>query len=706
MGNNNIGVKLENYHSKDIKRNLTKIIETLIKNEVVNYSYSNKTNNINSNNIILKESEKYFNNYKFPKKYFLLIKESCFISEGAYDIIMLNNDLFIALTKNKFIIYSFFFNVSIKKCLFTKIPIENYKKSKIKFEKISNNLFYIFYFSEDEKYIFSIYNEKLLINNKPAIPIFEEKDTIKFSFCILSNNKFCILKQNNCLIIYEYENNNINQTLIISPFIQNDNNINIFNEIFKINEDLILISIISNRNYSIIYSLNEKAIKRNINHLTKYCFSIHNNKIIVCGIPNSYIISLENFQNINYQDNEHIFLINEDNLRRYYPLNKDFFYYFDIGTRNFFLVDFIMINNELIPRRNIIFHFLLNENSIKLRLFFSNLNKQNKLMCSLLINSNNSYELYDDNFTDLLNGNLISSNLHSEKKRYFKFFFSDRTNENYLIYNINLNFHFQSDILLRERNWKYYNKFESQNNLTYYFIKDKENEYFLFCDHNNIRGHKFPENIFKNNLINFSNDISIKPIQCVELENGLICAYKNKKIGFYDINNFTEVFVNNNLIGNNILKVQKFKFNLLILTQFKFMIYRRKTNSLVNFLVLKNEIKTRLNYDNYNKIQILILNTNKNIAIIIDNIDLYYVDLIKFIIIHNLKYEECILRMRYFENNICEIYSYELKRKKIIQTFNRKSSDENKPIICKYINNDKMFVGVFPNKYYIISILD
>ena len=39
MGNNNIGVKLENYHSKDIKRNLTKIIETLIKNEVVNYSY-------------------------------------------------------------------------------------------------------------------------------------------------------------------------------------------------------------------------------------------------------------------------------------------------------------------------------------------------------------------------------------------------------------------------------------------------------------------------------------------------------------------------------------------------------------------------------------------------------------------------------------------------------------------------------------------
>ena len=62
--------------------------------------------------------------------------------------------------------------------------------------------------------------------------------------------------------------------------------------------------------------------------------------------------------------------------------------------------------------------------------------------------------------------------------------------------------------------------------------------------------------------------------------------------------------------------------------------------------------------------------------------------------------------MRYFENNICEIYSYELKRKKIIQTFNRKSSDENKPIICKYINNDKMFVGVFPNKYYIISILD
>ena len=102
MGNNNIGVKLENYHSKDIKRNLTKIIETLIKNEVVNYSYSNKTNNINSNNIILKESEKYFNNYKFPKKYFLLIKESCFISEGAYDIIMLNNDLFIALTKIKF----------------------------------------------------------------------------------------------------------------------------------------------------------------------------------------------------------------------------------------------------------------------------------------------------------------------------------------------------------------------------------------------------------------------------------------------------------------------------------------------------------------------------------------------------------------------------------------------------------------------------
>ena len=145
MGNNNIGVKLENYHSKDIKRNLTKIIETLIKNEVVNYSYSNKTNNINSNNIILKENEKYFNNYKFPKKYFLLIKESCFISEGAYDIIMLNNDLFIALTKNKFIIYSFFFNVSIKKCLFTKIPIENYKKSKIKFEKISNNLFYLIF---------------------------------------------------------------------------------------------------------------------------------------------------------------------------------------------------------------------------------------------------------------------------------------------------------------------------------------------------------------------------------------------------------------------------------------------------------------------------------------------------------------------------------------------------------------------------------
>ena len=701
---NNIENKFENYNSRNIKRNLSKIIDKLIETKIEKFSYPKRLNFNTINNQIKEENLnlKRYNNIKFRKRYKLSIIEYFFKSEGVYDIIMLKNNLFIAITKENFIIYSFFFDISIKKCSYTKIPIENYKESKLKIERISNDLFYIFYFLKNElveDIVFSIYNENLLENNETAKPIFEERSNLFFNYCILSKTKFCILNIHNILTIFEYNSLNQNYQIkeIISILIANNNNSpNVLKKLFAITDDLILIS---NTNHSIIYSIYEKNIKRNINTLTKYCFTIQNNKIIIVGIPNSYIISLEDYEDINFQDNNQIFLINQNNEKIFFPINSELIYYFDKNLSNLYRIDFIMINNILNPRTTFVVNYIFNDTTLKLRLFISKINSEKQIMCSLITYSDNSYKLYDENFI-LFNNDL--------KKRNFMYYFTNINKENFIVYSINNPFHLNDNkiFLLRERNWRNCIYKNSENPEICYYMNDKKNNFLIMCNHiilNIIIFNDYEELNCK--TIYFGIENSFKPIQCVELENGLCCAYKNQKIMFIDPLKFNIIFNIDNLTYNYILKIQKFYSNLLILTKFKLMIYNRKNKSIVNYLILKNVIKTELTFNTYERIQILLLKKNKDIAVIIDNNELYLINLIELTLIKNINFEESIIRINKYIQQF-EVYSYEIKNNKINQTFIRKNFDTHNPIIWRYISNDKMFVGFFPNKFFLITIVE
>ena len=698
--------KIENYNSRNIKRNLSKLIDNLIETKIEIFSYPKKLNINKINNKIKFENEnlKQYNNIKFEKRYKLSIIEYFFKTEGAYDIIMLKNNLFIAITKENIIVYSFFFDISIKKCSYTNIPIENYKNSKLKIERISNNLFYIFYILKkdiDDEIVFSIYDEDLLENNKRANPIFEEKSNLFFNFSILSKTKFCILNINNILSIYEYNKINKNYEIkeVISILIGNNDTANISKKLFTITDDLILISLISNPNHSIVYSINEKIIKKNINTFTKYCFTFQNNKLIIVGIPNSYIISLIDFEDINFQDNNQIFLIDQNNIKIYFPINSDIVYYFDKNLSNLYKIDFIMINNVLNPRTIFVVNYLFNDSTLKLRLFISKINSEKQLMCSLLTYSDNSYKLYDDNFI-LLNNDL--------RKRNFMYYFTNNSKENFIVYSINNPFYLNDNqiVLLRERNWRNCINMNLENPKICYYMNDNENNYLIICNHIVLSIIIFNDyDKLNSRNINFGIENSIKPIQCVQLENGLFCAYKNQKIMFIDPLKFNIIFNIDKLTNNYILKIQKFYSNLLILTKFKLLFYNRRNKSIINSLNLTNEIKTELNFNNYEKIQILLLKKNKNIAVIIDNNDLYLINLIKFTTVKNINFEESILRINRYTQTF-EVYSYEIKKNKIHQTFIKKSLDTHIPIIWRYITIDKMFIGLFPNKFFISSIVD
>ena len=517
--------------------------------------------------------------------------------------------------------------------------------------------------------------------------------------------------------------------------VKEDNNLEYINfDIFYakfIFNDLILLSS-KNQKKSVIYSAEKKSLLYFIDDTITNSFNLGKSKVVIIGpkikeillLPEMYVLSLEQYETDIFNSLEN---------KTFYEINDTSFLYINHKTKKLKEV-FINELNELIIIKEII---CPTEFTIFCPFIYT-YDTYTRLLCSLFICQDQTYQIMNHELLNLIEGEENEQIFSSIKRLFLNYFILDENNEDYFKYNFNniKNRNISQSLITNDYNNIGYISYSiitnnSNSTLNFALYKNKKlyelNSYCNFFEPNlkseiiysNNSKDIYIISIIKNMMIYIikingveSSDVSIKHNFGNIKTKGLINLGNECVFLFYDkkamVINIKETFKSSKLTPSenysfpfNILFAYLYLSNIIILSEDKLFLFDTSDNK------IKKEIKLNFQIildDNIENIDINILHMQDNIYILIvgENYLFFNIDnfeSLKDNEINNIEQKNMLFFNSYKDK--FEVIKKDIINNTVLKVFTE-NTDEQKHKL-KYLSTNKIFVGTYPNKFYIFE---
>ena len=647
-------------------------------------------------------------------------------------MILLTPRIFIVLTEEEIILWNDSLKISLS--FFDKYRnnqnLEILNKNLIKFD---DDLFSISYEiksknqkktnEDDIGFQYYLFSAKKIINEGKISEIF---------FINKINQAFPINK-NQIFVINEKKIQIID--ILSKDIIKEDNNLDYIQ--FDISyakyifNDLVLLSC-NKQNKSVIYSADKKSLLYFIDDSIINSFNLGKNKVIIIGpkikeillLPDMYVLSLEQYETDIFNSLEN---------KSFYEINDTCFLFINHKSKKLKEV-FINELNELIITKEII----CPTEFITFCPFVYTYEEYTRLLCSLFICKDQTYQILNHELLNLIEGEESEQVFSSIKRLFLNYFFVDENYYDYFKYNFNNNNLNKS--LTKQNNSEYsnmvyisYSIICSNGNSTLNFALYKNKKMYelnSFCNffEPNLKSEIIYSNNFKDiyiiaiikNILVYiikingldSTDVNIKHNFGNIKTKGIINIGSERAFLFYDKKAII-INVNDSFKLSKLIPIENFSFpfNILYAYLYKSNILILSSDKLYLFNLLEKKIKKeiKLNFqiiidDNIENIDINIIKIKDNIYILIVEENYMLFDINNF---EKLKEKEIMrlksLNMLFFKSykENFDIKEKDIIKNKVLNTFTEKTDEQRHKM--KYLSPNKIFVGTYPNKFYIFE---
>ena len=498
--------------------------------------------------------------------------------------------------------------------------------------------------------------------------------------------------------------------------------------------DLILLSS-KNQNKSVIYSAEKQSLLYFIDDAITNSFNLGQSKVVIIGpkikeillLPEMYVLSLEQYETDIFNSLEN---------KTFYEINDTSFLYINHKTKKLKEV-FINELNELI----IIKEINCPTEFTVFCPFVYTYDTYTRLLCSLFICQDQTYQIMNHELLNLIEGEKNEQVFSSIKRLFLNYFILDENNDDYCKYNFNSIKNTNINQSLVNKNS---NDYANIGYITYSIITSNSNSTLNFALYKNKKLYELNSvcNFFEPNLkseIIYSNNskdiyiisliknvfiyiIKINGVESIDMSinhnfgniktKGLMNLGNECVFLFYDkkalVINVKETFKSSKLspLENysfpfNILYAYLYLSNIIILSEDKLYLFDTSDKK------IKKEVKLTFQIildDNIENIDINILQIKDNIYILIvgDNYMLFNIDNFESIRDNDInKIEQ--KNMLFFNSykDKFEVIKKDIINNKILKVFSE-NTDEQKHKL-KYLSTNKIFVGTYPNKFYIFE---
>lgn len=622
-------------------------------------------------------------------------------------MIMLTPDIFISITDTGIQVWydsngikninCQFFDIlkNEKKCDFT-------NKNLIKFDE---DLFYIkFNLSNDIKKMtnFYIFSAKKIIQEGKITELYKEN---KYNIIFPINNQQILTISKNKIKIFDIMEKKLIKTISIFELMKF--NISYGKHLFN---DIIIFSS-DKQNKSMIYSVTKNEIIYYIPDKIEIAFNLGKNRIIIiCKkvkelliIPDLYSLSLEKYET-------DIFNSIED--KSFYSINEESFLLLNYKTGKLKKI-LINENNDLIVTKDI----QCPNELIKFCPFMYTYENRTELLCSLFICNEQTYKILDNELKALAksdDGNNYSS-VFSPYKRLFLNYFEINTKEKgikaYIPYSIIQNIGVSSYHIAAYKNKRLYELESCSNyfepNIKMEIVIDKKNNKDLYVvsliKNMFIYIIKINEMETSDKLCNY-NFGNIRTKGIVNLNNNKILIYFDKKSIIIDvIECFTSKInpLSSFLFTFVVIYAVAHKDNLILVSNQNIYLFDYREQKIIKQMKIDFDI---ILDDNLIYIDINIIKLQLHAYILIVGINYLIFDDKTFTKIINLSKINLLQKNILFfksSHDYFEIINKNIETGKNIKVI-REKTDEQKHKM-KYLSKNRMFVGIYPNKFYIFE---
>ena len=495
--------------------------------------------------------------------------------------------------------------------------------------------------------------------------------------------------------------------------------------------DLVLLSC-NKQNKSVIYSADKKSLLYFIDDSIINSFNLGKNKVIIIGpkikeillLPDMYVLSLEQYETDIFNSLEN---------KSFYEINDTSFLFINHKSKKLKEV-FINELNELIITKEII----CPTEFITFCPFVYTYEEYTRLLCSLFICKDQTYQILNHELLNLIEGEESEQVFSSIKRLFLNYFFVDENYYDYFKYNFNNNNLNKS--LTKQNNSEYsnmvyisYSIICSNGNSTLNFALYKNKKMYelnSFCNffEPNLKSEIIYSNNFKDiyiiaiikNILVYiikingldSTDMNIKHNFGNIKTKGIINIGSERAFLFYDKKALI-INVNDSFKLSKLIPIENFSFpfNILYAYLYKSNILILSSDKLYLFNLLEKKIKKeiKLNFqiiidDNIENIDINIIKIKDNIYILIVDENYMLFDINNF---EKLKEKEIMrlksLNMLFFKSykENFDIKEKDIIKNKVLNTFTEKTDEQRHKM--KYLSPNKIFVGTYPNKFYIFE---
>ena len=495
--------------------------------------------------------------------------------------------------------------------------------------------------------------------------------------------------------------------------------------------DLVLLSC-NKQNKSVIYSADKKSLLYFIDDSIINSFNLGKNKVIIIGpkikeillLPDMYVLSLEQYETDIFNSLEN---------KSFYEINDTCFLFINHKSKKLKEV-FINELNELIITKEII----CPTEFITFCPFVYTYEEYTRLLCSLFICKDQTYQILNHELLNLIEGEESEQVFSSIKRLFLNYFFVDENYYDYFKYNFNNNNLNKS--LTKQNKSEYsnmvyisYSIICSNGNSTLNFALYKNKKMYelnSFCNffEPNLKSEIIYSNNFKDiyiiaiikNILVYiikingldSTDVNIKHNFGNIKTKGIINIGSERAFLFYDKKALI-INVNDSFKLSKLIPIENFSFpfNILYAYLYKSNILILSSDKLYLFNLLEKKIKKeiKLNFqiiidDNIENIDINIIKIKDNIYILIVEENYMLFDINNF---EKLKEKEIMklksLNMLFFKSykENFDIKEKDIIKNKVLNTFTEKTDEQRHKM--KYLSPNKIFVGTYPNKFYIFE---
>ena len=504
-------------------------------------------------------------------------------------------------------------------------------------------------------------------------------------------------------------------------------------ELFKFNisfakylfNDIVLISSF-NDNKSIIYSTDKLDILYFISDKIEATFTLGNNKVVLIGekikelllLPDMYVLSLSQYETD---------IFNSIETKSFYPINENTFLFINHKNKKLKEV-FINEINELIITKDI----LCPNEFITFCPFIYTYENVTQLLCSLFICRDQTYQITNFKLENIIIPEEDCEKIYSSTKRLFLNFFEINTNSEITdIHYSNQNFNCKQ---IKDFGYIYipYSIISPNGSSTLNFALFKNKKlYELNSSFNYFEPNMKTEIIYNNSskdiyILSIIKNFYIYIVKLNELESndvfqnynfgniktkGIVNLRNDNVFIFYDkqaiIINIVESYKSKiNLIDTflfpfNIISAFFYFSNIILISETKIYLFDYYEKKLQKEMNLGLKIKIEQNIEN---IDINILQLQEDIYILIIGLDYIIFNINTFERITYQNLQKINQKYMLFFNSLheCfEIIKKDIINDKIIQIFREKTDEQRHKM--KYLSNNKIFVGTYPNKFFIFE---